>query len=157
MFATTFLLAAAESGANSIGNIIGESTFVTLGGIVLILWIANLAKQLWDGFKPQPPPDEKYASAETCGLARIRYAADLVKAESNCLGKIGDLATALKELQEDRKRNVREVWEAIRANEKTLQAIISDLNRALGRLEGRADVFDALKTLLKQDGQPVER
>ncbi len=130
---------------------------ITVAGLLAFLFALSLVIQIWKDLKPTPPNDEKYAGAEAFRICGTRCAADVARAEASCLDKIGALAKSVSDIQEDRKRNMADVWAAIRANEKTVSSITSDLQRALGRLEGRSDVMTELRSILGEKDKEAHR
>jgi hypothetical protein len=129
----------ADAGAQLTSSTISDSSVITVGAIVAVAVVAQAVASVWDAVRPKPPLEDKIARA-------------LALCSSHCHEKIAAVATEVGEVKKDRVRNMQDLWGAIDGLKSSISMMSSDLNRALGRLEGRDEMKAELKRLLEPKG-----
>lgn len=134
---TAILLAQATASA------LDNNTVITVGMILGALGAIKLLTGIWSDVKPQKNMDDLIAAAlGTCKTQcdkNLKFATD-------------DIA----KIQEDRQRNMKDLWSQIDSLKATLQSVCLDLTRALGRLEGRAEMLDAVRKVVARNESPSQ-
>ncbi|MDD3887053.1 MAG: hypothetical protein PHI35_09280 [Victivallaceae bacterium] len=148
MVAITSLLLAAESGLSYIGNVIGEGTIVTLGGVCLLLVIVRNAKGLWDSFKAEPPHPDLATKAE---LYQVITAQATLATRVELQTVKHDLTGEINVSRAERKRATDELFEQTRSILVSIGTLSADINRALGRVEGRQETVEALRKIIHEE------
>lgn len=127
----------AQAAASSLDN----NTVITVGMILGGLGAIKLLTGIWSDIKPQKNMDELIAAA--LGNCKIQCDKNLKFATDD-----------ITKIQEDRQRNMKDLWNQIDSLKATLQSVCLDLTRALGRLEGRAEMLDAVREVVARDKKP---
>ncbi|MBI5820579.1 MAG: hypothetical protein HZA88_16555 [Verrucomicrobia bacterium] len=133
---TALLLAQAAASA------LDNNTVITVGMILGGLGAIKLLTGIWSDVKPQKNMDELIAAA--LGTCKVQ-----------CEKNLGFATDDIKKIQEDRQRNMKDLWGEINSLKGTLQTVCLDLTRALGRLEGRAEMLDAVRDVVARDKKPL--
>lgn len=114
-----------------------NSTVVTIGMIVAAGAMIKWATDIWANIRPSRTLDEKIVAA-------------LTACQGQCSRNLKVATDDIAGIQADRRRNTKDLWDEINALKVTLQTVCLDLTRALGRLEGRAEMLDAVRDVVSK-------
>ncbi|MCX6901727.1 MAG: hypothetical protein NT105_23860 [Verrucomicrobia bacterium] len=112
-----------------------NSTVVTVGMIVAVAAMVKWATDIWANIRPNRSFDDKLVAA-------------LTACQGQCSKNLKVATDDIEVIQADRRRNTTDLWKEINGLKETIQTFSNDLNRALGRLEGRAEMLDAVRDVI---------